>query len=49
MTKEQFENLSQRIESENENITLTVKSTATDRQIEILQKSHPNAKIVKEN
>jgi len=27
---------------------LTVKSTATDRQIEILQKLHPNAEIVKE-
>ena len=48
MTKAQFQNLSQRIEFENENITLTVKSTATDKQIEIFQKLYPNAKIIKE-
>lgn len=48
MTKQQFENLAQRIQLENECVILTIKSTATDRQIEILKKMYPNCKIIKE-
>ena len=40
------ENLSKRIESENEGVILTVKSTATNRQIEILKKMYPNSEII---
>ena len=42
-----YENLNKRIESENENVVLTVESTITNEQIEALQKLYPNAKIIK--
>ena len=43
-----YENLNERIQSENENVVLNVKSTIINKQIEVLQKLYPNANMIRE-
>jgi len=44
-----YKNLTDRINSENTGVTLTVKKETTDEQIEILKKMYPNCVVIKEN
>ena len=43
-----YKNYTDRLNSENEGVTLTVKKEATDEQIEILKKMYPNCEIERE-
>ena len=43
-----YKNYTDRIHSENNGVTLTVKKEATDEQIEILKKIHVNCVVVKD-
>ena len=44
----EYKNYMNRIDSENEGVILTVKKEATDKQIEVLKKMHPNCEIERE-
>ncbi len=43
-----YKNYTDRLNSENEGVTLTVKKEATEEQIEVLKKMHPNCVVVRE-
>ena len=45
----EYKNYMDILNSENEDVALTVKKEATDKQIEILKKMYPNCVVVKED